>query len=116
MTTPRPVPPVPAANRGQMAVRIIRACEELGIAPVLAASDADLDSMAAKLADQTICIGPGAANRSYLSIPPLITAAQASGADALHPGYGFLAESAELAAACAGADVTFGGPEARPLR
>jgi len=116
MTTPRPISRVLVANRGEIAVRIIRACEELGIATVLAASEADLDSMAAKLADQTICIGPGAANRSYLSIPTLITAAQASGADALHPGYGFLAESAELAEACAAADITFVGPEARHIR
>lgn len=116
MTARRAITRVLIANRGEIAVRIIRACEELGIETVLAASAADLDSMAAQLADRTICIGPPAASQSYLSIPTLMTAALAAGADALHPGYGFLAESAELAEACATHAIRFIGPAAHHIR
>ena len=82
------------ANRGEIAVRIIRACQGLGIETVLAASAADRDSLPARLADRTVCIGPPSATESYLDIKTLIAAAQGVGADALHPGYGFLAEVA----------------------
>src|SRR5829696_3204721 len=88
------------ANRGEIALRIIRACQGLGIETVLAASEADRDSLPARLADRTICIGPARASESYLNVNALVTAALATGADALHPGYGFLAESAQLAEAC----------------
>jgi acetyl-CoA carboxylase biotin carboxylase subunit len=98
------------ANRGEIALRIIRACQGLGIETVLAASEADRDSLPARLADRTICIGPARATESYLNVNALITAASAAGADALHPGYGFLAESAELAEACAAEKITFVGP------
>ncbi len=100
------------ANRGEIAVRIIRACQELGIATVLAHSEADRHSLAAALADETICIGPGRADRSYLHIPNVTTAALVTGADALHPGYGFLAENPDMADICERCGITFIGPPA----
>jgi acetyl-CoA carboxylase, biotin carboxylase subunit len=99
------------ANRGEIAVRIIRACQGLGIDTVLAASQADLDSMGARLAGRTVCIGPPGASQSYLDAKLLVNAALATGCDALHPGYGFLAESAELSQLCAEHGVTFVGPK-----
>jgi acetyl-CoA carboxylase biotin carboxylase subunit len=104
------------ANRGEIALRIIRACQGLGIETVLAASEADRDTLPARLADRTICIGPAQASESYLNVNVLLTAALATGADALHPGYGFLAESAELAEACAAEKITFVGPTATQIR
>jgi acetyl-CoA carboxylase biotin carboxylase subunit len=104
------------ANRGEIALRIIRACQSLGIETVLAASEADRDSLPARLADRTICIGPAQASESYLNVNVLLTAALATGADALHPGYGFLAESAELAQACAAENIIFVGPTAAQIR
>ncbi len=98
------------ANRGEIAVRVIRACHALGLEAVVAVSVADRDSLAAQQADRTVCIGPARAAESYLSIPAIIAAAQGSGADAVHPGYGFLAESPALAAACAEHGLTFVGP------
>ncbi len=98
------------ANRGEIAVRIIRACQGLGIDTVLAASQADLDSLGARLAGRTVCIGPASANRSYLDARLLVNTALVTGCDALHPGYGFLAESAELSQLCADHGVTFVGP------
>jgi acetyl-CoA carboxylase biotin carboxylase subunit len=103
------------ANRGEIALRIIRACQGLGIETVLAASEADRDSLPARLADRTICIGPARATESYLNVNALVTAALATGADALHPGYGFLAESAELALACAAENIIFVGPTAAQI-
>ena len=85
------------ANRGEIAVRIIRACQALGIETVLAMSEVDRDSLPARLADRTICIGPASATHSYLNFKAIITAALGTDSDAVHPGYGFLAESAELA-------------------
>ncbi len=99
------------ANRGEIAVRIIRACQGLGIDTVLAASEADLDSLGARLAGRTICIGPASAPQSYLDARLLVNAALATECDALHPGYGFLAESAELSRLCAEHGVTFVGPQ-----
>jgi acetyl-CoA carboxylase, biotin carboxylase subunit len=98
------------ANRGEIAVRVIRTCQRLGIETILAASEADLDSMGTRLADRTICIGPANSSASYLNIEAVVAAAVASKADAIHPGYGFLSENQKLAAACDRADVCFIGP------
>ena len=89
------------ANRGEIAVRIIRTCNELGIETVLAASEADLDSVPARLADRTICIGPPAPASSYLNAESIVSAAMTAKAEAVHPGYGFLAENSRLASRCA---------------
>src|SRR5947209_18647706 len=85
------------ANRGEIAVRVIRACKELGLQTVIAHSEADRDSLGVLLADQSVCIGPAASDRSYLNIANVVSAAQISGADAIHPGYVFLSENAYLA-------------------
>src|SRR5438874_6424900 len=100
------------ANRGEIALRIIRACREMGIPNVIAHSEADRDSLPVRLADEHICIGPGASSKSYLNIPNIISAAMITGADAIHPGYGFLAENTSFAEICADARLTFIGPEA----
>ena len=100
------------ANRGEIAVRIIRACHELGIETVLAHSDADRDSLAARLAYRTVCIGPGPSDKSYLNIPTVVSAALTTGCDALHPGYGFLSENSYLAEVCEHCELTFIGPPA----
>ena len=98
------------ANRGEIAVRVVRSCQRLGIETVLAASEADLDSLAARMADHTICIGPAKSSESYLSVTSVVAAAVASKVDAIHPGYGFLSENQELAKACATAGIIFIGP------
>jgi acetyl-CoA carboxylase, biotin carboxylase subunit len=103
------------ANRGEIAVRIVRTCQRLGIETVLACSDADLDSLPARLADAVVRIGPAAPAGSYLSVPAVVGAAVAAGADAVHPGYGFLSENPRLARACAAAGLTFIGPEPEQL-
>ena len=103
------------ANRGEIAVRIIRACQALGLETVLAASEADRDGLAARLADKVICIGPASAAASYLNVNTIVAAALGTGADALHPGYGFLAESSELAQLCAENDITFVGPSSEQI-
>jgi acetyl-CoA carboxylase biotin carboxylase subunit len=100
------------ANRGEIALRIIRACREMGIASVIAHSEADRDSLPVRMADERICIGPGASSKSYLNIPNIISAALISGADAIHPGYGFLSENTSFAEICADAHITFIGPPA----
>jgi acetyl-CoA carboxylase, biotin carboxylase subunit len=104
------------ANRGEIAVRIIGACFDEGLEAVLAVSEADRGSLGAQLADQVICIGPASPAESYLDIPRLISAAQVTGCDALHPGYGFVSERPELAAACAEAGIAFVGPSERAMR
>ncbi|HYK86120.1 MAG TPA: acetyl-CoA carboxylase biotin carboxylase subunit [Ktedonobacteraceae bacterium] len=98
------------ANRGEIALRVIRACREMGIPNVIAHSEADRDSLPVREADERICIGPGASSKSYLNIPNIISAALISGADAIHPGYGFLSENTSFAEICADAHITFIGP------
>ncbi len=104
------------ANRGEIAVRILRACRALGIETVIGVSDADRTTLGAKLADRTVCIGPAAARDSYLNIPVVITAAKGTGCDAIHPGYGFLSERAEFADAVVQNGLTFVGPRAEAMR
>ncbi|HJX09512.1 MAG TPA: biotin carboxylase N-terminal domain-containing protein, partial [Candidatus Binatia bacterium] len=103
------------ANRGEIAVRVIRACKSLAIETVAAVSEADRDSLAARMADRAICIGPPRSTDSYLKTATLIAAARGTGCDALHPGYGFLSERAELAQACADNKITFVGPSAENI-
>ncbi len=98
------------ANRGEIAIRIIRACKELGIEPVAVYSTADKQSMHAKIADRSICIGPPQPNKSYLNINNIIAAAEVTNCDALHPGYGFLSENPSLVESCTKNDITFIGP------
>ncbi|MFN2484833.1 MAG: acetyl/propionyl/methylcrotonyl-CoA carboxylase subunit alpha [Candidatus Limnocylindria bacterium] len=103
------------ANRGEVAVRILRACRELNVPAVVAYSEADRDSLAVRLADETVCIGPPEARRSYLNQPAVVSAALISGCDAVHPGYGFLSEDAGFAEVCAAHDLVFIGPSAEVL-
>jgi len=103
------------ANRGEIAVRILRACRDLGVPAVVAYSEADRESLAVRLADEAICIGPAEARRSYLNQPAVVSAALISGCDAIHPGYGFLAEDPDFAEVCAAHDLTFIGPRAEVL-
>ena len=103
------------ANRGEIAVRILRACRDLGIPAVVAFSEADRDTLAVKLADESICIGPAEARRSYLNQPAVISAAMITGCDAVHPGYGFLSEDPTFAEACQAHDLTFIGPRPEVL-
>jgi acetyl-CoA carboxylase, biotin carboxylase subunit len=104
------------ANRGEIALRVIRACRELGIRTVAVYSEADRESLHARFADEDICIGPPQARDSYLNIPRIIAAAEITGADAIHPGYGFLAENAEFAEICERSDIVFIGPSAEQIR
>jgi len=98
------------ANRGEVALRVIRACRELGVESVAVYSDADAQAPHVGAADRAVHIGPPPASESYLSAPRLIEAVHTSGADAVHPGYGFLSENAPFAAACEKAGVIFVGP------
>ena len=104
------------ANRGEIAVRIIRAARELGIRTVAVYSEADREALPVRLADDAVCIGPPHSRESYLSIPSIISACRVSGADAVHPGYGFLAENYRFAEACEGSGITFIGPPAEVIR
>src|SRR5216684_3737502 len=98
------------ANRGEIALRVIRACREMGIRSIIAHSEADRDSLPVRLADEHICIGPAASSKSYLNIPNIISATLITNADAIHPGYGFLSENTSFAEICADAHITFIGP------
>ncbi|CAM3714903.1 acetyl-CoA carboxylase biotin carboxylase subunit [Polaromonas hydrogenivorans] len=113
--TDGPIRRVLVANRGEIAVRIIRTLKRLGIESVLATSVADRDSMAARMADRSVCIGPARATDSYLRIGTLVEAAKGVGAQAVHPGYGFLSERSEFAAACAENGIIFIGPTAEQI-
>ena len=104
------------ANRGEIALRVIRACRELGVQTVAVYSEADRESLHVRFADDDVCIGPAPARESYLNIPRIIAAAEITGADAIHPGYGFLAENAEFADICAASKIAFIGPTADQIR
>jgi len=100
------------ANRGEIALRVLRACRELGVQTVMVYSKADEDAVYLRHADETICIGPGVSGESYLSIPNIISAAEIADVDAIHPGYGFLAENAHFAEICRSSNIEFIGPSA----
>src|SRR5712671_3047879 len=104
------------ANRGEIALRVIRACKELGIGTIAVYSEADRESLHVRFADDDVCIGRPPARDSYLNIPRLIAAAEVTGADALHPGYGFLAENAHFAEVVASCGIQFIGPTAEMIR
>ena len=103
------------ANRGEIAVRILRACRDLGVPAVVAYSEADRETLAVRMADEAICIGPAEARKSYLNQPALVSAALITGCDAVHPGYGFLSEDAGFAEVCAAHELHFIGPRAEVL-
>jgi acetyl-CoA carboxylase biotin carboxylase subunit len=104
------------ANRGEIALRIIRACHELGIPTVAVYSEADRESLHVRFADEGVCIGPPPASSSYLDIPRILAAAEITGAEAIHPGYGFLAENAEFSEICESSDIVFIGPTPEQIR
>ncbi len=104
------------ANRGEIALRILRACKELGIKTVAVYSDADKNLKHVKLADEAVCIGPHPSAKSYLNIPSLLSAAEVTHADAIHPGYGFLSENADFVARSEGSGFIFIGPRAENIR
>jgi acetyl-CoA carboxylase, biotin carboxylase subunit len=104
------------ANRGEIALRVIYACREMGIKTVAVYSEADENSLHVRFADEDVCIGPPRAAQSYLSVPAVISAAEVTGADAIHPGYGFLSESAYLAEVCEACHIKFIGPDPRVIR
>ena len=103
------------ANRGEIAVRILRTCRELGLPSVAVFSEADSQCLHLKLADEKVCIGPPMSAKSYLNIEAIIAAAKKTGADAVHPGYGYLAENEKFAAECAANQIAFIGPSAGQL-
>ena len=113
---PAPISRVLVANRGEIAVRIIRACRDLGLQSVLACSEPDRNSLAAEMADRTICIGGGPPSQSYLKVASVVSAAMSTGCQAVHPGYGFLAESPLLADACHDNGLKFVGPRTDSIK
>ncbi len=104
------------ANRGEIALRIQRACRELGIRTVVVQSEADRDAKYVKLADESVCIGPAPSNQSYLNIPAIISAAEVTDAQAIHPGYGFLSENADFAERIESSGFVFIGPRPETIR
>ncbi|MDE0393683.1 MAG: acetyl-CoA carboxylase biotin carboxylase subunit [Gammaproteobacteria bacterium] len=104
------------ANRGEIALRVIRACQELGISTVAVYSEADAESLHVRFADEDVCIGPARSSESYLNFPRILAAAEITGAEAIHPGYGFLAENAEFAEICSRTGFVFIGPTAAQIR
>ncbi|MEE3316195.1 MAG: acetyl-CoA carboxylase biotin carboxylase subunit [Pseudomonadota bacterium] len=104
------------ANRGEIALRVIRACREMGIKSVAVHSTADADAMHVRMADEAVCIGPPSGTQSYLSIPAIVSACEITGADAIHPGYGFLSENASFVQILEDHDITFIGPSAEHIR
>ena len=104
------------ANRGEIALRVIRACRELGIPTVAVYSEADRDSLHVRFADEAVCIGPAPSQDSYLNIPAIISAAEVMDVEAIHPGYGFLAENAHFAEICESCNITFIGPKSQTIR
>ena len=104
------------ANRGEIALRIYRACREMGVATVAVHSEADAGAMHVRLADESVCIGPAPASKSYLNIPAIISACEITGAQAVHPGYGFLSENARFAEILEAHGVTFIGPKPEHIR
>ena len=110
MSAQPPFKKVLIANRGEIALRVIRALRELDIKSVAVFSSADAEALHVKFADEAVCIGPPPAKQSYLNIPALISAAEIRGADAIHPGYGFLSENAEFAEVCERCKIKFIGP------
>src|SRR3990167_6326997 len=104
------------ANRGEIALRIIRACKELEVRTVAVYSQADTDSLHVRMADEAVCIGPAASIDSYLNIPAIISAAEITDVEAIHPGYGFLAENAHFAEICESCNIRFIGPTAETIR
>ena len=98
------------ANRGEIALRIIRTCKEMGIKTVAVYSTADKDSLHVRFADEAVCIGPAPSNKSYINMPNVIAAAEITGVDAIHPGYGFLSENADFARICTDYGIKFIGP------
>ena len=103
------------ANRGEIALRVIRTCKEMGIKTVAVYSTADADSLHVRFADEAVCIGPAASSESYLSIPSIISAAEITNADAIHPGYGFLSENAKFSRICAEHGIKFIGATAEQI-
>ncbi|OAJ35223.1 Biotin carboxylase [Piscirickettsiaceae bacterium NZ-RLO1] len=104
------------ANRGEIALRILRACREMGLKTVAVHSTADRDLKHVRLADESVCIGPAPALQSYLKFPAIISAAEVTGADAIHPGYGFLSENADFAEQVESGGFVFIGPRAETIR
>lgn len=107
---PRDIQKILIANRGEIACRIIWTCKEMGIKTVAVHSEADRESLHVRFADEAVCIGPAPSSQSYLNIPAIISAAEITDADAIHPGYGFLAESATFAKVCEDCNIKFIGP------
>src|SRR5713226_6746787 len=115
-TATRPFRKILIANRGEIACRIIWTCKEMGIRTVAVHSDVDRDSLHVRFADESACIGPAPSAQSYLNIPAIISAAEIFNVDAIHPGYGFLAESAYFAEICEACNIKFIGPSANIIR
>ncbi len=104
------------ANRGEIALRVILACKEMGIQTVAVYSEADRNALHVRFADEEVCIGPAPSSKSYLNIPQVIAAAEVTGAEAIHPGYGFLSENAHFVEVCLACGITFIGPSAEIIR